>query len=143
MRLLVATRYTGKPNKGTSDPAFFECDDGKEYLLKFHKHDQTRLLFNEFVCHKLAKRLDLPAPAGEVVRILPRLAMYEPYLNGKNDSVVFGTERILKCVENFNANQTYKMPWYKFIGQASINLGMIPDIMTFDMWILNQDRAGL
>ena len=139
--LPIAVRFLGPASRGSSLPGFFQCDNGQEYLIKFNAPSMNRLLFNEYIVYHLAETLGLPIPKGEIIDIHPFLWNNERFLAGRNISKVFGFEKIV-IVDNINSDNSFKMSWPKFIKGAK-NKNLIPDILVFDMWISNCDRAGL
>lgn len=139
--MIIARRFIDAAGAGQSQPLFFECDDKEVYLLKFNGPNMARLLFNELIAYRLAKILKLPIPDAEVIQIPPILFGTEKALWGRSDQIVFGSKRT-KFANNLDSNRRYIIPWVNFF-KGIANAKQVADILVFDMWIRNLDRAGI
>lgn len=117
---------------GWSMPHLMQCSDGNLYVVKLSGNSQgIRALANELICCRLAKRLNLPVPDGEVIYIHDSLRTqflklgfnlgYGPH---------FGSRYIPNSTDN---------PSDEELGSCT-NIAQAADMIAFDYWLDNNDR---
>lgn len=128
---MKALRYI-KPLKGWSQPHLIMCEDGELYIVKLMNNPQgVRALANEWVCSRLAKRLDLPLPRSELIYISEDIAKTEPILqNLCYEGPHYGSLFIPDCTDH---------PTEEQLAQCT-NKEQVADIIIFDHWLTNNDR---
>jgi hypothetical protein len=129
-----AVRYIGPMRTGFCRPQLFECDDGKQYVIKFMSNPQgIRILPNELIAYRLGKLLHLPVVEGKIITIPERLINETPDLQPfqLKAGPHFGSE--------FYPNSMYATS--RSIPKCT-NLHHIPLMIAFDYWINNNDRAA-
>lgn len=134
MEDIVATRFISEINTGLSKPVILGASDGNNYVVKFRDDLVTnKVLINDLICCRLAKLFDLPVAEARTIFIGESLINIEPYLSNRK----------IKDGKHF-ASLHYKNT-YTFIGENSLkgisNIDKIPDIIAFDLWVGNDDRA--
>ncbi|MCA0989994.1 HipA family kinase [Guptibacillus hwajinpoensis] len=136
--MLKAVNYIGPMSKGKSRPQLFECDDGKQYVVKFMSNpispNSNKHIVHEIIANRLAQHLSLPIAKAEVIYFsqeiienTPQISEFEvkpgPHFGTvyyKNKARPTNKERIKKCS----------------------NLQEMAGVMVFDHWVHNRDRAN-
>lgn len=130
----MAKRFVGKIDTGLSKPVLVECINNNVYVIKYIGNKvSNKILINDLICSRLAKKVGIMVPAPEIVFIPEELIEIDPELNragvpsGKHfgslyykNSIAFTGENILKYVTNKE---------------------QIPKIIGFDFWVGNDDRT--
>jgi Phosphatidylinositol 3- and 4-kinase len=106
-------------------------NNGKQYIVKFLKEGQEKLLFNEWVGYSIARYLQLPVPPGRFVQI-PETFYTELTDNAllKVTSTQFATEYIPNC------QNAHELPYPKVS-----NRNQLAGIIIMDYWLYNLDRT--
>lgn len=133
--IVQARRYIRKIEAGISRPSLVSCDDRQSYVVKFCGFQvHPKMLFNDYVCSRLAQRLGIPVPDVRIVYIPRELIDMDEYLsvNRIKEGYHFGSHFIKDSTEFFGPLQ---------IGRAA-NLNKVADIIAFDIWVNNDDRAN-
>lgn len=119
--------FEGKSNNAH----LFSFDNGKQYIVKFLKEGQEKVLFNEWVGYAIARFLQLPVPPSRFVEI-PQ-SYFEGLTDGeliKYTKTQFATEYIPGCK---NAHE--------LTAPNVVNRDQLAGIIIFDYWLYNQDRT--
>lgn len=120
-------RFAGKSNNAY----LFTFDNGKQYVVKFLKEGQEKVLFNEWIGYGIARYLQLPVPPGRFVEIPEAmLSKLEEYDQIKSTTTQFASEFIPNCQ---NAHEL-KSP-------NVINQDQLAGIIILDYWLYNLDRT--
>lgn len=135
---VAAVRTVSPIKNGCTKPFFVSCSDGEVYAVKFSQNPEgKRVLINEFVCSKIAEKLELPIPTSALVRCDEQfIQLYgeeiERHILSKlnHDGVHFGT---LKIKKTFTITGTAML-------EMAENLEVVPEIFLFDQLICNVDR---
>lgn len=117
---------------GVTKPFLVECSNGKKYVAKFPGNpDGPRILVNEYVCASLAKKLGLPVPNFELIKIND-IDKYKDKLDKieKKNGTIFCSEFIEK---------TSPLPGYSILQKVTNKFDSIK-ILIFDVIIGNNDR---
>lgn len=120
------------PN-GKTEPLLVETDNGF-YVAKIQENvDGIKVLINEFVCYKLAKKLGVPIPEAALLRIDQEVIDADPALKktGIKPGLHFGSKFLHK------SNASIQPP---IVGLVT-NKEDIPSIVLFDQLIYNDDRT--
>lgn len=135
--MLIATKYIGRMSKGKTRPQLFECNDGKQYVVKFMSNpinpNANKHLVHEIIANRLAQYLNLPIAIGQIIYFSKELIENTMEISefkvqpGPHFGTVFyknkarptNNERIKKC----------------------INLQDMAGVIVFDHWVHNRDRA--
>lgn len=136
--MLKATKYIAPMSKGKTRPQLFECDDGKQYVVKFMSNpispNANKHLVHEIIANRLAQRLNLPIALGQVIYFSKELIENTPEIRDfevqpgphfgcifyKNKARPTNIDRIKKCS----------------------NLQDMAGVIVFDHWVHNRDRAN-
>ncbi|WP_156324343.1 HipA family kinase [Bacillus sp. FJAT-27251] len=128
--MLKAIKYIKPIKTGRSLPHILECNDGKQYVVKFDYNERaSKRLAHEFIAYKLAKYLGLPIAEGQIIYLGTEVTEII-----KPDNINLGPH--FGCVYYKNAQSTNKE-----LIQKCINLNEMPGVIVFDHWVHN-DRAG-
>ncbi|MFP4977541.1 HipA family kinase [Paenibacillus sp. CN-4] len=129
--MLQAVNYV-KPLSGWSTPHLMECSDGNLYVVKLTSNPQgIRVLVNEMICFRLAKRLNLPVPDGQVVYI-------DESLRSRSLSLGIDLGRGPHYGSRYVPDST-NFPTDEELGSCH-NIAQAADIIAFDHWLDNNDR---
>lgn len=106
-------------------------DNGQQYIVKFFKRGQEKLLFNEWVGYALARYMHLPIPPSRFVDIPES---FFAQLDANEDvlytSKQFATQFIAGCK---NAHELPK--------PQIVNRDQLAGIILLDYWLYNTDRT--
>ncbi|WP_449539514.1 HipA family kinase [Ferdinandcohnia sp. Marseille-Q9671] len=119
--------FEGKSNNAH----LFSFDNGKQYIVKFFKEGQEKILFNEWIGYSIARYLQLPVPPSRFVQI-PQ-SYYSELTDGeliKYTNTQFATEYIPNC------QNAHELPSPKVINQKQL-----AGIIIMDYWLYNLDRT--
>jgi len=130
----MAKRYIGRISTGVSKPFIVECFDNKSYVIKYLGNDQSdKILINELICYRLARKVGIPVPEPRIVHIPNELIEFEIGLQtlGVSSGRHFGS--------------LYYKDTVTFTGVNSLksisNKEAIAKIIAFDYWVGNDDRC--
>lgn len=121
-------------DKGETKPQLFECNDGKQYVVKFMTNPVgKKALVHEYIANELAKYLGLPVAAGQVIHFSRELITDTPEIQEFNvePGPHFGCLYYNNIVRPTNEERIKKCR----------NLKQMPGVIVFDHWIRNRDRA--
>jgi hypothetical protein len=117
--------------QGKTEPVFCRGEDGHEYVVK-GSFAGRRSLIAEWVASRLGALLDLPIPRFEQLQLEPLMFDYGAKsleLSRLGPGILFGSRRELNLVEIRQSD----LP--------RIDLGLQAQVLAFDWWICNSDRA--
>ncbi|MED3562982.1 HipA family kinase, partial [Bacillus xiapuensis] len=130
---IYAIEHIKDIGSGEMHAQLFRCSDGYSYVVKFISNPLGRkALFNELISFRLGKLLNLPIAEGMVVHF-SKNKLKNPDLMEKfkiEEGPHFGS-RFLEQASHFNRLQ---LP-------LCDNIGIAPEMIVFDYWISNFDRA--
>jgi|GEM_PF-5765207 len=132
----TAVRYLAAVGRGATRPHLFLCDDGCSYVVKTFVNPQgPRMIPNEWIAYRLGKLLDLPIPEARLVRIPQAVAKSAP--QPANPAAFAGPG------PHFGSRfdrHTIAEPTPTQLAACN-NLDRTADMIVFDNWIKNWDRA--
>jgi hypothetical protein len=135
--IVNAIRDLGAVGKGGSGSHFFQCDDGKEYVVKFAALAPDKTVINELIGGSLAMILKLPTPKMVLVMLSVEIITLSEDLRRKNiqPGIHLGIERLPKDCWDFDT-----LPANFLSKNELINREDLYGVVTFDNWLLNTDR---
>ncbi|WP_342744924.1 HipA family kinase [Fredinandcohnia onubensis] len=119
--------YEGKSNNAH----LISFDNGKQYIVKFFKEGQDKVLFNEWVGYSIARYLQLPVPPSRFVQI-PESFYSE--LTGGQFVKVTNTQFAIEYIPNCQNAHDLTSP-------NVINRSQLAGIIIMDYWLYNLDRT--
>lgn len=135
MEELKAIQFIGEIKAGTTFPMKFKTIDDNIYACKFYDEcSGNKHVVNEFISYHLAKKLELPIPEANLLRIEKELFPNSDYSerNGEiHSTLAFGSQWLNKAIPKVNP----------LCLEQCQNINQIPRILFFDQFILNNDRA--
>jgi hypothetical protein len=137
VRVVQAIRDEGRVGKGVSGSHFFVCDDGKEYIVKFAAPAPDKTVVNELVGGSLALLYNLPTPEIVLVGISSDIITLSDDLRkrGIREGMHLGVERLPRDSWDFDT-----LPSDFISRNTLVNPDQIYGVVTFDNWLLNNDR---
>lgn len=135
--MINAIAYIEPMKKGKSKPLLFQCDDGRDYVVKTMSNpnhgDARKILANDYIANKLAEYLKLPVAEGQIIYLSQEVIDQIPVIENYDiqPGMHFG------CI--FYKNK--ERPTRPERNQKCINLNEMPGIIVFDHWVRNRDRA--
>lgn len=118
---------------GTTEPFISKCEDGMDYVTKVYdtayQSYGAKHLINEYVSYKIAKRLKLPIPPANLLKLPNDFQTNTGRSLASN--VGFGSQYIKGAQAALN----------EVIIEEAINTQHFADILFFDQFLLNNDRA--
>jgi hypothetical protein len=140
--MVVAMQHLSRM-RGGSQAQLMRCSDGNLYVVKFQNNPQgLRILANEMLGVKLAAKLGLPVPRGDVVSVSDALIRSSPDL-----TVQLGRGREV-CKAGLQFGSRYpgrfrKFPVFDFLPNEQLrhvsNLADFLGMLAFDKWTCNTD----
>lgn len=137
MEIVTANRAIERIKNGCTKPYHVLCD-GESYIVKFQQNPEgPRVLVNEYVCSKLAQLLKLPVPSPALVQVTSEfMSDYGREISEHIEAdlgigIHFGTKKIKKVFPLVSTEML----------RSAKNADVIPEILLFDHWIGNFDRA--
>ncbi|MEH7385229.1 HipA family kinase [Bacillus sp. JJ1521] len=131
MKGIQPTKYHQLFEGKSNNAHLFSFDNGKQYIVKFLKEGQEKVLFNEWFGYSIARYLQLPIPPSRLVQI-PQNYIKE-LTDGelvKVNNTQFATEYIPNC-QNAHELTTPNV----------INRKQLAGIIIMDYWLYNLDRT--
>lgn len=136
MDVVNAHRAIDGIKNGCTKPYHVVCD-GEPYIVKFKQNPEgLRVLANEYVCAKLAKKLHLPIPNPALIQVSDEFikdfgTKISDHVGEQiTTGIHFGTKKLKKAYPLTNADMIY----------LARNVHIVPEILLFDHWIHNSDR---
>ncbi len=121
-----------KMGNGSTIPYLVQCSDGKKYVAKFPGNPEgKRVLINEYICGSIARKLKLPCPLFELIKV-------------KNISRHIGDDSEIELIDGtaFGSEYLDKVSIaddYEVISKTD-NKNDAIKILIFDIIINNNDR---
>src|SRR5579863_7676298 len=140
--MVVAMQHLSRM-RGGSQAQLMRCSDGNLYVVKFQNNPQgLRILANEMLGVKLAAKLGLPVPQGNVVSVSDELIRSSTDL-----TIQLGRGReVCKAGLQFGSRypgQYRKFPVFDFLPNEQLrhvsNLSDFLGMLAFDKWTCNTD----
>lgn len=117
---------------GITNPYIVKCNNNKKYVAKFPGNPEgTKVLINEYVCAKLAKKLGLPIPNFELIEI-QNIHKFAAQLS--DIKMINGTVFCSEFIEKASA-----VPGYLVLTKVTNKYDAIK-ILFFDVIVGNNDR---
>lgn len=114
-----------------TNPVLLDCERDTSYVVKLQTNPEgPHVLAAELICYQLALRMGLPVPAFALVEVPDQLVAINPGA-GLSVGLHFGSEFV---------RNAFPAPSLNILGRAK-NLWVVPDIVGFDYWVYNSDRA--
>ena len=131
--MVIIKRDLGAVGVGVTSPRLMLGEDGRRYVVKLMQNKVgPKVLANEWLGFRLARRIGLCVPHGEMVCIPSALAKKSKYLQKlcADEGVHFGSRYLLGC---------------EYVGQRVMRLAVNKDevvgTMLFDHLLYNDDRT--
>lgn len=133
LKVVNAITDLGKTKRGGSSSRFIECDDGKEYVVKFTTIQGPKLFLNEFIGTFTSKLLSCSTPDLVLVKFNQAFIESFPEFNTQNlkKGVYPGIERIGNA---FDLCTNPKLP------SDIHNVDSLIPMIVYDNWVVNIDR---
>jgi hypothetical protein len=133
VRMVRARKDLGRQPKGGSGSHLFDCEDERQYLVKFK--DGSKNVVNEFVSYELSKPLSAPVYQHVLVDLEDTLIKQSPDLTQR------GIQARLHHGVEYHPNAK-DLDGLQFEGLNIINVGSVPAVVILDNWVLNTDRGN-
>jgi hypothetical protein len=137
LNIVNALRDLGPVDTGVSNSRFFSCDNEKEYVVKFVESSKKTAI-NELVGGTLAMALGLPTPEVVQVNISQNVIDVSDDLRKRKiqTGLHIGIERLPKeKAWSFNYINEDMLR-----GKTLINGDKLYGVISFDNWLINDDR---
>ncbi|WP_238654430.1 HipA family kinase [Paenibacillus piscarius] len=139
--MIEAIGFFGNMDDGISKPKKFLCSDNIMRVVKFnHPENYTRALLHEFLGYKIAALLELPVLDQKLVNIPRELAEIYSHVEGMTPGIKVGSP-LVELDKNIADNGLFREPLPELYRSCS-NVGMIQDVLAYDIWIHNDDRGS-
>ncbi len=117
--------------EGKSSTHLIQFDDGKSYAVKFLRPSAGKMLANEWLGYCLARYLQLPVPASQIVHIPRDFCQSVPKLAADTYATYqFASCYLENCVNGIGADI-----------RSIVNRDALAGIILFDYWLYNTDRT--
>lgn len=132
----TAVSFKGFPKHGKSGKAFFNCDDQQTWLVTPMVDGHTgSAMAAELVVERLARKLKVPVPKGEVVQIPQGVVDSVAELSYFPPGTCFGSLQF-----ELNSPGSNRETLTGYVGLCT-NPKDLPGIVLLDYWTWNVDRA--
>lgn len=131
VRAVKAQKDMGKQPKGGSGSHLFDCDDGKQYVVKFR--DGSRNVVNEYVSYELSEPISAPVYEHVLVDVEESLIKQTPDLTQR------GIQAGLHHGVEYHPNAK-DLDGQQLQGLNIINTESLPAVIVLDNWVFNTDR---
>jgi hypothetical protein len=118
------------PSK-TNNAHLITFDDGKDYVVKLYKEEESKALINEWFAYCIARYMELPVPPSYLVEMPEEFVASIP----NNEKFKYTTKQFAsKYIENsVNGHEVNAID--------IINKEDLAKIIVFDYWLCNTDRT--
>lgn len=139
--MIEAVGFFGNMEDGISKPKIMLCSDNIMRVVKFNYPDSyTRALLHEFLGYRIALLLELPVLNQEFIYVSPELANAYSSVEGMSSGIKVGSP-FVDIDKNVADNGLFREPLLELY-KSCINVGMIQDVLAYDIWIHNDDRGS-
>lgn len=139
--MIEAVGFFGNMEDGISKPKKMLCSDDIMRVVKFNYPDNfTRALLHEFLGYRIALLLELPVLSQELVYVPPELANVYSNIEGMSSGIKIGSP-LVDIDKNLADNGLFREPLVDLYKSCK-NVGLIQDILAYDIWIHNDDRGS-
>lgn len=119
--------YPGK----SSNAHLILFDNGKQYIVKFLKQGQEKILMNEWLGYSIARYMDLPIPPSRIVEI-PAAFLNE--IDQKENLIYTSKQFATLYIDDCKNGHELENPHV-------INTKQLAGILILDYWLFNTDRT--
>lgn len=139
--MIEAIGYFGDMDDGISKPKKMLCSDNIMRVIKFNYPDgYTRALLHEYLGFRIAKLLELPVLEQCFVNVPPELVKVYTHVEGLSSGIKVGSP-LVSIDKNIADNGLFREPLPNLY-KSCTNVGMIQDVLAYDIWIHNDDRGS-